>query len=79
VFDGVLFRWNKPTKQRRLVDEIAFIVPRKPLKQTHDNHGETINPSGFGHPAEVVRQLLHEAAFLRRNVNLLTSVCSEMN
>jgi hypothetical protein len=25
-----LFRWNKPTKQRRLVDEIAFIVPRKP-------------------------------------------------
>jgi hypothetical protein len=23
------FRWNKPTKQRGLVDEIVFIAPRK--------------------------------------------------
>ena len=24
-----LFRWNKPTKQRGLIDEIVFIAPRK--------------------------------------------------
>jgi hypothetical protein len=24
-----LFRWNKPTKQRCLIDEIVFIAPRK--------------------------------------------------
>ena len=23
-----LFRWNKPTKQRGLIDEIVFIAPR---------------------------------------------------
>ena len=30
------------------------------------------------HPARMARQLIREAAFLRRDVNLLTSVYSEI-
>jgi hypothetical protein len=63
-------------KQHGLVDEIVFIAPRKsPETVAPVNHSEAINMRTWS----LARMARHcETAFLRRNVNLLISVRSEM-
>jgi hypothetical protein len=71
-----LFRWNKPTKQRGLVDEIEFIAPGK-----HPETGVLIMLAKESTDGLVLARMARrhsEAAFQGRNVNLLTAVFSEM-